>query len=68
MGSNTIKLFCRSIRQTQKIFAGYIMDSVRHLEKAIQFVLYKLRELAGIDTLKVQADVNIQKDHSVIKE
>ena len=44
------------------------MDSVRHLEKAIQFVLYKLRELAGIDTLKVQADVNIQKDHSVIKE
>ena len=24
MGSNTIKLFCRSVRQTKKIFAGNI--------------------------------------------
>lgn len=45
---------------------NYIMDSSRHLEKAIQFVLYKLRELAGVDTLNVQADINIQKDRSEI--
>lgn len=45
---------------------NYIMDSSKHLEKAIQFVLHKLKELTGIDTLKVQSDINIQKDRSEI--